>query len=245
MTTTESPKNSRINKLPRILIGAPQSDKKNYCFDEWLENIRNFTYPKERLEIFLADNSDTPDNYRRIKKLGLKAAYIPRGNRGILERITESHNAVRKYCLDKGFDFLFHLETDIFPQETIIEMLLYNHQKITAAYYHIGEHLKRDVCVLQMDDTVNFKESVMLPEQHPFFDGTVKTCHSAGLGCILIHKSILQKIPFRYQKGDDAHPDSFFAMDCELQNIPIHIDTSLFVMHKNATHWGKFGVDFK
>lgn len=231
--------------LPRILIGAPQSDKKNYCFDEWLQNVRNFTYPKEKLEIFLADNSDTPDNYRKIKKLGLKAAYIPRGKRDILERITESHNAVRLYCLKNGFSFLLHLETDIFPQENIIEMLLFHRQKITAATYHIGEYTSRNLCVLGMDDTNNFKESYMIPEGHPFYDGTLKQCHSAGLGCILIHRSILEKIPFRYQRGYNAHPDTFFAMDCELQKIPIHVDTSLFALHKNKTHWGKFGIDFK
>lgn len=236
---------NRNPKLPKILIGAPQSDKKNYCFDEWLQNVRSFTFPKENIEIFLADNSDTPDNYRKLKKLGLQAAYISRGKRGILERITESHNAVRKYCLENNFDLLFHLETDIFPQANIIEMLLFHRKKITAAPYHINEGFKRDVCVLGMDNTVNFKESYTISETDPFFDGELKECHSAGIGCILIHKDILKEIEFRYQKGTNAHPDTYFAIDCALKGIPIYIDTSLFALHKNATHWGKFGVDFK
>jgi hypothetical protein len=236
------------SKLPRILIGAPQSDKKNYCFDEWLANVRNFTYPKENVEIFLADNSDTPDNYRYFtQKLGIKGTYIG-GKKNIIEKIADSHNAVRKYALDNKFDYLFHLETDIFPEETIIEKLLFHRMKLTACPYHVNIDMdgsfKRDMCVeILLEDTQTFKKAVLVSDADEFFDGKLKICQAAGLGCVLIHKDVLQQIPFRYERGVSSHPDSFFAVDCILKNIPFYIDTGLFATHKNFTKWGEY--DFK
>ena len=44
------------NNLPKVLICAPQHESKNYCWETWINNVNNFTYPKDRLEIFIADN---------------------------------------------------------------------------------------------------------------------------------------------------------------------------------------------
>ena len=30
----------------KVLVCGPQSDIKDYCFDEWAENVKNFTYPE-------------------------------------------------------------------------------------------------------------------------------------------------------------------------------------------------------
>ena len=52
--------------VPKILIAVPTYEGKNYCLDEFLENIKNFDYPKNRLEIFIADNSKTNANAKYI-----------------------------------------------------------------------------------------------------------------------------------------------------------------------------------
>ncbi len=54
-------------KTPKILIAAPQADVKNYCFEDWLRNVRQFTYPKSKIDIFLADNSRTSDNANYVR----------------------------------------------------------------------------------------------------------------------------------------------------------------------------------
>ena len=43
--------------LPKILIGIPTYEGKNYCLDAFMNNVNNFTYPKSNIEIFVADNS--------------------------------------------------------------------------------------------------------------------------------------------------------------------------------------------
>jgi hypothetical protein len=78
-----------MSKLPKILIAAPQSDVKNYCFIDWVLNINRFSYPKENITILLVDNSDTKDNVDYIKKFGIECVYVDKGGRGIIETLAE------------------------------------------------------------------------------------------------------------------------------------------------------------
>ena len=73
-------KRKKMNKvsrkiLPKILIGVPTYDGKNYCLPQFLENISKFTYPKERLAIYVADNSIDNKNALMINKKYSKYIY--------------------------------------------------------------------------------------------------------------------------------------------------------------------------
>ena len=53
--------------LPKILIGIPTYEGKNYCLDAFMNNVNNFTYPKSNIEIFVADNSISNENALMIR----------------------------------------------------------------------------------------------------------------------------------------------------------------------------------
>ena len=40
---------------PKVLVSFPTSDKKDYCVDDFIKQIKNFTYPL--YDIFVVDNS--------------------------------------------------------------------------------------------------------------------------------------------------------------------------------------------
>ena len=111
-------------KAPKILVAAPQSDLKNYCFLDWFLNIKKFNYPQDRIDIFLADNSDTEDNAKLMESFGVKVKYIPKKGRGIIEVIAECHQACMDYAKDNAYDYMLHLETDIFPEPNILRELM-------------------------------------------------------------------------------------------------------------------------
>ena len=50
MTKAEIKKRNKY--APKILIGVPTYEGKNYCLSQFLDNIKNFSYPKDRIEIF-------------------------------------------------------------------------------------------------------------------------------------------------------------------------------------------------
>ncbi len=87
---------------------------------------------------------------------------------------------------------------------------------------------------------IKFRNPAMLTDEEPlFFNGKLQKVHHAGLGCIIIHRSIFQHIPFRYIKNASAHPDTWFAYDCYQRQIPIFVDTTIQCEHLNSTWLGK------
>ena len=66
----------------KVLIAAPQHESKNYCWEEWSNRIDNLTY--SNYDVFIADNSKTKDNYKKIKKYGYKCQHIPQNEKGLV-----------------------------------------------------------------------------------------------------------------------------------------------------------------
>ena len=57
---------------PKILVGAPTADVKNYCAEEWVNNVKSIIYPSS-VDIFLADNSDDSANVDFLRSLGVQS----------------------------------------------------------------------------------------------------------------------------------------------------------------------------
>ena len=92
-----------MSDVPKILIAAPQSNVKNYCFLDWLLNINRFMYDQDNIDIFLADNSEDDTNYKFLKSIGIKCKYIPKNGRGIIETLAECHQACVDYALENNY----------------------------------------------------------------------------------------------------------------------------------------------
>ena len=238
--------NNNGYKMKKILIASPTSDIKDYCFDKWMENVSKFTY--ENCELFLCDNSTTRDYYIDIKKryehLGsffnvgrVTPSQFEHLNLSYKSFLAFSHEKCRRYALDNNFDYLLHLETDIFPPIDVIERLLDAKQKIVGAMYHIEVGERSTLMIQQMEDFGNdLRETYNLSENDlDFVDGDVKKVFSCGLGCVLIHRSVLKEVGFRYEEGSPVHPDSFYYADLDAKQIPVYVDTSIYCNHDNQT----------
>ena len=236
--------------LPKVLIAAPTANTKNYCFNEWINNISKFTYLN--FDVALFDNTDdvgentTYLNETYKKNYGTFGKFLclkskTNNEMDIMEKLAISHNDCKNYCLDKNYDYLLHLETDVFPETDAIERLLSFNKMLVGGLYYIDEGISRRLMAQQyiyrgfmQSKGVNF-----LPNDDSYFiDGTLKRVFHIGLGCMLIKKTILNKIIFRSQKGVFQAPDGYFAQDCKAQGMPIYCDTSLICKHKNE-NWDK------
>jgi len=224
--------------LPKVLIAAPQHDSKRYCWDIWKERVKNLTYPN--YDVYLAENSETSDFYNEIKEEGFKASRVASKVKGVLERTTQAHEACRLYALNNKYDYLLHLETDVIPPLDVIERLLTSKKKVISAPYDIF-HGKRRKAMIQVSEPYDrmiraYRTVPFIEHEEPLFlDGTIKQVYHAGIGCTLIHKDILNRIPFRYEKGNIYHADTCFAVDCFQRDIPIFVDTSMYCKHINQT----------
>jgi GT2 family glycosyltransferase len=230
--------------MKKILIASPTADLKDYCFDKWMENVSKFTYPNYK--VLLCDNSTTRDYYIEIKKryehlgdLFNVARITPSqyNNNSYKHILAKSHDKCRLYAIENDFDYLLHLETDIFPPINVIERLLDANKKVVGAMYHIELGERSKLMIQQMENFGDeLRETYNLDETDiEFVDGDVKKVFSCGLGCVLIHKSVLSEVGFRYEEGSPVHPDSFYFADLDAKRIPVYVDTSIYCEHENQT----------
>lgn len=235
-----------MSKSPKILIAAPQADVKNYCFVEWLMNIKKFSYPQDRIEIFLADNSDTNTNSIHLEQYGISVKYIPKNGRGIIETMAECHQACVDYAIENDFDYMLHLETDIFPKHDIIEKLMTMDKPVACGLYHIFDGAYREpmIRMIEADNQGYMRAYGIKDVQGDLLNGKPLQVFSGALGCTLIRRDALSKVKFRAVEGEMQHPDTWFANDMKRQNIPVYVHTGAFCEHKNKS-WGTFNINFK
>ena len=233
-----------MKKLPKILIGAPTADVKQYCAKDWIENVREFIYPN--FDVFLADNSLNEDHIKWWEEQGVDIESAnSNANHSVIKRLTDSHNLVRKKALDGGYDYLLHLEVDVFPPPEVLIQLLSNLKPLVSVSYDVFDAEQRESVAIRTDTNDDGEETAIIRGKYSelWFDGDCKQAWTNGVGCALIHRSVLEKVEFRYVADNSAFPDSWFAYDCAELGIPHYIDTSMYAYHKNKD-WRTYANEF-
>lgn len=248
-----------MTSFPRVLISAPQAKAKAYCFERFIDNVMQFKYPNFDVKLFdntLDDGEFTSYMNSYVAKNHGKNARFEALNTclmhkmtsdSVIERMARSHNDCRDFTLRLKYDYILHLETDLFPPHDIIEQLMFHTLPVVSALYYVDNGIYRKPMIqrsIRLGPRFLSSKNFMANEDLCFCDGTVKKVAHAGLGCILIHRSVLEKVKFRHIADVNNHPDTYFAEDCAQHRIPIHIDTSIVVEHENSP-WGVFGLDYK
>ena len=251
-----------MSNFKKVLICCPTADVKNYCFREWIKNVMNFSYPNFQIRLF-DNSSDKGANAVRLnkyveehygdvgidKKFYCQNSLIINASKEVdnLPKMTMSHNDCRTYAMKHGYEYILHLESDVFPQTNIIETLMVHKKQVVGAVYYRGFGINRSAMLQKFvslaynsGKTLNFTAD----EDVYFLDGSLKQTAHAGLGCVLIHTNVFKKIKFRYVKDKMMHPDSYFAEDTNLHKIKIFADTSCIASHDNEG-WGIYGIDWK
>lgn len=242
----------------KVLVCCPTANVKNYCFEQWIENVMQFNYPNFDIRVF--DNSVKSANntqflnetFRKLfgssKKFEAIAIDSMWDKSNLIPKMAHSHNMCKNYALKNGYDYILHLESDVFPPHDVIERLMAHQKNVIGAIYHSDEGLNRYAMVYEDIELSPNRITTITSSHHNgeirLFDGTVKKVAHVGLGCVLISSKVLSKIVFRYEENRNAAPDTLFAEDCKMMNIPINLDTSIVCRHDNQP-WGLYGIDYK
>jgi hypothetical protein len=237
--------------LPKILIGTPTYEGKNYCLKEFIQNVANFTYPRSRFDFVIFDNSSTPENAKFISKTyGVKVQWKDYSGMGVIEKLAETHEAIRQYAMNNHYDYLLHLESDIFPQIDVIEQLLWTKKSIVGVPYNLFGGGQRRVVTqpLKEGDIAEniFTSSLKIGQVHHwFFDGTLKRVITNGIGCTLMKVKSIKNIPFRFVADDDSAPDTWFTRDLLSYKIPYWVHTGMLAFHWSNEDWGYYASMLK
>lgn len=241
---------------PRVLIGCPTADVKEYCLQQYMDGLQTITYPN--FDIAIEDNSKTNDYAHRLKIIAeqwnqshsdSKFSVIESGftSPKARDRLVKGRNILRKKVLDEGYDYFLSLEQDVIPPANVIErMLETKHNVISAGYFTIFPNYPsvrliafRHVPPANPDDPIwdvgePFGIMAVLPSR-------IIDCAAIGLGCVLIHRDVLEKVEFRYDPATDATDDAFFSYDARKAGYPVYLDSGLLCQH----YYNSWGTEYR
>ncbi|MDX2000961.1 MAG: hypothetical protein SFW35_00885 [Chitinophagales bacterium] len=223
--------------MKRILLAAPVSNKKAYVLDEWLQHIRQFSYPA--YDILLVDNSHDEHYHQSLWDKGFQCLYCPPGNKRAPEYIADSQNMLRDYFLKEGYDYLFSLECDNFPPLDIIELMLgYKVDNFNIPYF-----LKKDhhTTLGVQKSVINYggwcANKVLAPaDSVAEFDGKVKYFYAPSFGCSLFSRRLVERVRYRVEANNPfAFSDSFWHMDSNKLGIRPWVHMGIICEHRRFT----------
>ncbi len=214
--------------MPKVLVGCPTSDLKGYALERYAEGVKALDYPN--FDVLIVDNSKTKDYLEKVKSFGLPVVKGPY-NDSARQRIIDSRNILRQKVLDGDYEYFFSLEQDVVPSKDVIQRLLSHDKKIVTGVY-FSYQTNNDVTLLVPLLWKKVKgEEVKFMLEKEVLEPKLMEVGACGLGCILIHRSVLEKVKFRYNKGDKGFDDMWFCKDASDAGFKIFADTSVKCKH--------------
>lgn len=213
----------------KILVGCPTSQHKQYCLAEYAAGVKAL---KGMFDVLIVDNSENESYLADIQKAGLPAIKGPTPAR-IKNRIMACRNVLRQKVLDEGYDWFFSLEQDVIPPSDALQKLLSagkliiggvytKHYRIMDGEKEVGKQERPLLWNIHNGKVAQLSMQDLEPER-------VQQVFFSGLGCLLIHRSVLERVSFRWDPSRNGFDDVFFCTDA--QKYGIFADTSIRCKH--------------
>jgi hypothetical protein len=217
--------------MVKILVGCPTSEHKAYCLKEYAAGIKAL---QGEFDILLVDNTKDDHYLKEIHKAGLPVVKGP-WLEGARDRIVASRNVLRQKVLDEGYDWYFSLEQDVIPPpDALARLLAHNKGVVSGVYtkiYHLLDNGKevgqREKPLLMNIHNGQFQQMEMSDLEPP----RLAPILASGLGCILMHRTILEKVTFRWDPQWNGFDDMFFCRDVRANKFGLWADTSIRCKH--------------
>lgn len=213
---------------PKVLVGCPTSDHKDYCLKEFIKGIKELTYPN--FDILLVDNSKNDNYYNKINSLGIpviKSTYTEKAR----DRIVIARNILRQKVIDEGYDYFFSLEQDVIPPKDIIEQLINKNKEIITGIYYKYFKTENGTEILPLIYKYVSKDRIKNYTVEEVDNKDIIKIGAAGLGCVLIKRNVLEKISFKYNPENEAFDDMWFYLNAIEQGFDIFADCSQKCKH--------------
>lgn len=222
-------------KKARVLVAAVTFDKHSFCLDNFMESLKAQDF--KDFDILFVDNSKSADAVKyeeRLKATGAVVLKDPAVFDHKIKVITNGRKIVRRYFLDhKEYDHLFFVDTDVLLPSFALSRML-NHKKdiisgVVLTNMKVGDEKIIAPCVYDFNkdepDTVRVIDiSEVLPDR-------LMKIYTAGFGCALISRKVLEKVDIDYNPKSMAGEDVMFFVNAGKLGFEIFADTSVKCEH--------------
>ncbi|QQR92308.1 MAG: hypothetical protein IPJ89_04080 [Candidatus Iainarchaeum archaeon] len=233
--------------LPKILLGCPTHQYKADSLKAYFEGIESLTYP--HFDVVLEDNSPTPNYSEKLKQLAkqweekhpgrsFRVIYSGETSPKGRARLVHGRNLIRDMVLKENYDYFLSLEQDVVPPTDIIERFLAHQKEFVSGVYwnkELASPAAQPKLVVMAgtyaNDEDKQKKLVRSVGMLQLLPSRLIEVAYTGLGCALISRRLLEKIPFRYDEKQLACDDVYFCLDAEALGEKIYLDSSVWCAH--------------
>ncbi len=215
--------------MARILIGCPTYSGKNYCIKRFLERL---ALVKQESDVLFVDNSEDEEHAESIRAAGFEVVRTKKQS-DIIATIIHNRQVIIDRALEKKYDFVFFLDTDVLPPEDVVARLVAQKKDIITGVYVGMMKVQGRIRVTPVLYDFSQKKDYFRPiPLNAIFDDEVREIAASGFGCVLIARHVFEKVKIRYNKELGSGEDIPFCRDArELHGLKTFVDTSIKCTH--------------
>ena len=205
----------------KVLICAPVGDGKEYSINEWLMWIATQKYKNYDVALCVNGRSQKTLDHKismfkqvEICNKPIEVLELPFNKYHTTNhRISYSRELLRKYAIEKNYDFILWLDTDTIPlvMDAIPLLMEQDKEVISGLYFYKGTNQS---VIIDADTSTNMRYELI---EELIASGDVVQVWGFGFGCVLMKKEILNKFSFDYKFKYEDWSEDFTA--CELLDL--------------------------
>ena len=216
--------------MQRVLIGCPTYDGQSYCISRFLEQLK---LVKGAHDVLFVDNSESDTHQNMITGAGFEVIRNRNAGEDRIAKIISNRQKIIDRFLEKKYDALLFLDTDILPPEDILPRMLTHKKEIVTGVYLGAMKIQGKIRQAPVIYDFSHKKDYFRPVPlNSVLDDDVREIAASGFGCILISRAVLEKVQLRYNKELGSGEDIPFCRDArELHGFKTFVDTSIKCTH--------------
>jgi hypothetical protein len=251
----------------KVLVGAPVYEGTRYSIKKFLERIRELDY--DNYDVLLMDNSRGDEFFEELQ--GEKGVIIIKD--GIDEgknllRVVSSRNKILDYGIEKGYDYVLMMDSDVLPPVGIIGELLGHGKDIVSGlyynYFRVSGKIKSMPVAWKFFTEEQFEELKRLDIKLKFDAKshedirrfmTEEEAESRDLlevsicspGCMLLSRVVCEKVRYGLLRGkeilgESTTDDIYFFREARRNGFKAFCDTSLRCEHMIEGKFDSSGI---
>lgn len=236
----------------RVLVAAPIFSGMKYCLKEFLTGMRGLQY--ENKELLLIDNSSEDGFFDELRREeGITVLRDVSAEREPVKRLVRSRNRILDYALEKGFDFVFMMDSDVVaPTDAISDILDCEQDIVSGLYWNnfrssgVVKWLPVAWMPITSEEFAIMKTKARFPEGFTHRDLqrhlTAKEAESGDLmevlypsaGCLLLSRRAFESVRYGLvpaPQGTFVSDDIAFFKDAKEKGFKLYCDTSVSCAH--------------
>ncbi|MBI5398624.1 glycosyltransferase family 2 protein [Candidatus Woesearchaeota archaeon] len=218
---------------PKVLIAAVTFAKHAFCFDEFMNAIRAQNY--KNYDLLFVDNSrgDLAQEYQnKLKSTGAAVIHDSAIFDHKIKTITNGRKMIRDYLLQhREYEYLFFVDTDVIIPPFALSRLLKRNKSLISGVVLTNMKIEGVNIIAPCIYDFGGEETVRVIDISEVLSDRFLKIYTAGFGCALIARKVLEKVDIDYNKKSLAGEDVMFFVKAKDQGFDTFADTAVKCSH--------------